>query len=386
MSIVAPIRASRRVGTWGGIALVLLLVGALGAVVAGGANTSSSTALDPRSAAPEGTRALAQVLADRGVEVQIVDSYAEAIGILSTTPATLVLPDAPALSDDTLAQMTGAAHDVVLIEPRSRSLRLVSPDAQAVGVGDGATSLPECAFVVAERAGAVGPTTALSAPSAQSCYPVGEGYGLLVASHGDGRIVAVDATELFTNETITANGNAALALGLMGAEPTLVWYVPSLADSDLEPLVPSLGDLTPPWVTPVLALLAAAAVAAALWRGIRFGPLVSERLPVTVRGSETGEGRAHLYERSRDLGHVAHLLRRGTRGRLARMMGLGSASSPQTIAAAVADTLSRDAAAIRATLDGETPHTRGELDRLHEDLLTLEADTHAALHPERIEP
>ena len=51
---------------------------------------------------------------------------------------------------------------------------------------------------------------------------------------------------------------------------------------------------------PVIVLLLTAGLAAAIWRGRRFGPLVPERLPVTVRAAETTEGRARLYAHARD--------------------------------------------------------------------------------------
>ncbi len=112
-------------------------------------------------------------------------------------------------------------------------------------------------------------------------------------------------------------------MNLLGRHPTLVWYMPGIGDSDLADSNPSLGELTPPWVSPVIVLLLLAGVAAAIWRGRRFGPLVSERLPVTVRAAETTEGRGRLYAHARDALHAADQLRIGALGRLSRLLGLG---------------------------------------------------------------
>src|SRR5690606_10163416 len=89
-------------------------------------------------------------------------------------------------------------------------------------------------------------------------------------------------------------------------------------------------------------LLLVAGAAAAIWRGRRFGPLVAERLPVTVRASETTEGRARLYAQSRDAVHAADQLRLGALARIGQLMGLGPAASATDIA---------DAAAARAGVD-----------------------------------
>ncbi|MFP3821739.1 hypothetical protein SB658_23880, partial [Bacillus sp. SIMBA_008] len=91
----------------------------------------------------------------------------------------------------------------------------------------------------------------------------------------------------------------------------------SFGDTDIEGQSPdTLGSLTPPWVTPVILLLLAAGVAAAIWRGQRFGPLVAETLPVTVRASETMHGRARLTAKAGDAPHAGQALRDGAQRRL----------------------------------------------------------------------
>ncbi len=55
--------------------------------------------------------------------------------------------------------------------------------------------------------------------------------------------------------------------------------------------------------------LGVALLLAALWRARRLGPLVTERLPVVVRASETVEGHARLYRSRRARDRVAATLR-----------------------------------------------------------------------------
>ncbi len=391
---VAPTTSTRRGSAVGWIAIVagLIAVGIVGASIVGGSEWNQRESLDPESAAPTGTRALARILADQGVDVRIVRSHEQAAAALRETAATLVLPDAPALSDEAISALTAPATDVVLIDPRSRTLRLIADGANAVGVADDALVQPQCSVPEAQRAGAIRPRTVFVGTDAAQCYPAAGGYALLVRetvrpdAPGTQRVSAVDGAALFTNEHLPQDGNAALALGLMGRNATLVWYVPSVADTNLDPANPSLGELTPPWVSPVIVLALAAAVAAALWRGIRFAPLVGERLPVTVRGEETTRGRAHLYARSGDTAHAASLLRHGARVRIARLLGLSGSSSAAEVADALASASVTSREDARSILDGAPPPSRRDLDELHDRLRRLEAAARAALHPERNAP
>ena len=57
----------------------------------------------------------------------------------------------------------------------------------------------------------------------RACYPRAAGFGLLVAEMDDGRTVAaVDGLATMTNDRLAADGNAALAIGLLGGILVLV--------------------------------------------------------------------------------------------------------------------------------------------------------------------
>ena len=393
MTIAAPTATRRRsVLGWIGIGVVLLVIGGVGAALSSLGQWNQKDALDPDSAGPLGTRALAQILRDQGVEVIVARDRDDAARELGAGDATLVLPDAPALSNDAVEALAGRAADVVLIEPRSRTLDLLIPGSRLAGFApDGAIVDPGCDVPEATRSGPIAPG-AMYLPSGsaqvQACYPANDAFGLLIGpplrgEAGDGQIAAVDGRTLFTNESLAQNGNAALALNLMGHHERLVWYVPGLFDTDLENTNPSLGDLTPPWVTPVIVLLLLAGVAAGLWRGRRFGPLVTERLPVTVRASETTEGRARLYARSRDVLHAADQLRIPALTRIGRSLGLGSAATAIEIADAAAARTGLERAGVRGTLIDDIPRTDSDLVALDARLRHLEDAVHAVVRPER---
>jgi hypothetical protein len=382
--MLRPARESRRrrVTTWIAIIAVLVAVGIAGAVLSGIGQWAERDVLDPESAGPTGTRALAEILREHGVDVIVARDRAAAEAALSGGAATLAVTDAPYLSDEAFTAVTDAATDVVIVDPRSRTLRLLLPGTSAHGVGPGSIVEPDCDLPAAVRAGALIPG-AIYEPGEGivACYPTGGGFGLLATDSG--RVVAVDGRALFTNENLADRGNAALAVNLLGAHSTLVWYMPGIGDSDLAAGDPTLGELTPPWVSPVIVILLVAGIAAAIWRGRRFGPLVAERLPVTVRAAETTEGRARLYAHARDSGHAADQLRIGTLGRLGRLLGLGPTASAEEIADAAAGRAQHDRGAVRGILIDDIPHTDADLVALDRRLRALEDAVHAAVRPER---
>src|SRR5690606_14824008 len=165
------------------------------------------------------------------------------------------------------------------------------------------------------------------------------------------------------------NGNAALVLGLLGEEPNLVWLLPSIAEADAGP---GIAELTPEWIGPVMVLAILTAIAAGFWRGRRLGPLVVENLPVTVRASETMEGRARLYETSSARLRVLDALRIGTIDRLGLLCGLPRSASVDDVIRAVSAVTGHHDAEIAALLRDTEPRGDAELVRLSDDLLVLE--------------
>ncbi|WP_243076950.1 DUF4350 domain-containing protein [Microbacterium sp. SS28] len=375
----------RRIGGWIAIGIALVVVGGVGAALTGLAQLAERDALDPESPAPGGARAVAAILQEQGVEVLVLRDRGAAREALGPG-ATLVLPDAPALSDAALETLVADAADVVLIEPRARTLRLLLDGSNPAGYADDAPVEPRCDLPEAQRSGPVAPGAVYEAGSGvDACYAADDASGLLISDDTGRRVSAVDGRAIFANDVLAENGNAALALNLMGRHPLVVWYVPGVGETDLEG-TPTLGELTPPWVSPTIVLLLIAGIAAGVWRGRRFGPLVPERLPVTVRASETTEGRARLYARSRDTVHAADQLRIDALGRLARLLGLGPAASAPEIADAAAGRLGWDRRAVRGILIDELPHGDAQLVSLRDRLRHLEEAVRQTVRPERNAP
>jgi hypothetical protein len=239
----------------------------------------------------------------------------------------------------------------------------------------------KCDLPGARRAGTVTGFSDLfriTGTDATGCFPEDSYFGMVRVTKARQAITLVGATTTFTNESILQKGNAAFALGLFGQTRHLVWYLPSAADASGSPdgAVP-----IPAWVTPAILLASAVLLAAAIWRGRRFGPVVVERMPVFVRASETLEGRARLYQKSSDRTHVLDSLRIGAIARIARVGGLSALASVDEVIGAVARATGSDVPGLRALLVDTVPRTDADLLRLSEQLAEVEAAFAKAVRP-----
>lgn len=386
-TLVRAPRRLRRILGWVLVSALVLVVAAAGLLLTAPSPTQRG-ALDPERPGPGGMQALAQILRQQGVSVDVVRSRADAVSRLDAN-TTLVMSDPYPLSDAAVTKLTDAAHDVVLISPSSRMLRMLQ-----LGTYGQASSPPsagaDCDVPAFAHVGTIAPGQLfLPDPGVTSCFgDATDGAAVLIAEQDGARRAMVDGAALFTNEHLGENGNAALGLALLGARPHVIWYVPSYEDSDRTDIdVPkSLADLTPGWVTPVIVLGMITALLAAVWRGRRFGPLVAETLPVTVRASETMLGRARLTAKAADAAHAADALRAGTISRLAARLGLPARADAAAVADAAADRIRVDRAGARALLAGPLPVSDAELVPYARRLAELENAVENAVRIERSTP
>jgi hypothetical protein len=353
---------------WIVLGVIALLVAIVGLVVSRGG--SAGTPLDADSPAPAGSKAVVQVLREHGVQVTVTGSVGQAQRALERGPSTLLLYDPNGyLGDDALSRLDDAASATVLVRPGFAALRAFAPDVRHAGFVDSRTRSAQCSLAVAERAGRItGGGNAYRSEAGTGCFPTGSGAYQLVQ---DARVSVIGTSEIFDNEHTVRSGNAALALGLLGTQERLVWYLPTATDAAGSDL-PTLGELTPGWVTPSIVLLIAAGLAAAIWRGRRFGPLVVENLPVVVRSEEAMEGRARLYERGNARLRALDALRIAAVGRIASRLGLPRSADAVSVADAAAAALHADPRRVRATLVDAVPASDAELMRLSAEVTELE--------------
>jgi hypothetical protein len=372
--------SARHARFWIVLGAILIVVVVVAMIVRGGAS-SGGTPLAADNPAPQGAKAVAEVLREHGVQVHVAHSLASATA--EAAHSTVLLYDPNGYLDDSQLRTLGDdSAAMVLVEPGFESLQVLAPDVRLAGapIHRGALAA-RCSVGAAERAGEIsGSSIAYRALNTRqtACFPSGGGaYAMVVSGESGGEVTVVGSHAVFANETVIQRGNAALALGVLGERSDLVWYLPTQADVAASG-PPSLVDLTPGWVTPAVLLLLAVFVAAAVWRGRRFGPLVIENLPVVVRAEETMEGRSRLYQRSSARLRALDALRIGSVGRIATLAGLpGSADLEAVIGAANALT-GRPLAELRHILVEAVPNSDRDLMQLARDLDELEARVRAA--------
>ncbi|MGW7579126.1 DUF4350 domain-containing protein [Streptomyces sp. NPDC054765] len=383
------------------LALLLLVVSGvvLGAVQSG----EQHGRLDPRSADRTGSRAIAQLLAAHGVSTQVVTTSEEAAAAAGPD-TTLLVSDPDVLTQDQLTGLhTATAHTpgrTVLLAPGTSPLETFTPGVRMEPPVPVSARRPACSLPDARRAGSAllgGLRYATAAGGADRCYLSGGRPTLLRLPAPDtGRdTVLLGSADLLYNQHLAEHGNASLALQLLGTHKHLVWYLPSVSDpSSAQDPQRGFLDLIPSGWRWALLQLAFAAVCAALWRARRLGPLVAEKLPVTVPAAETTEGHARLYEQANARDRAAAVLRSATRMRLAPLLGVSSAHAhtADILLPALHSHLTATPgaeAALHALLFGPAPaddralvHLADQLDALESSIVSQER--HAPReHPDR---
>ncbi|MEU6481366.1 DUF4350 domain-containing protein [Streptomyces sp. NPDC047017] len=370
-----------------GILLALLLLMAAAVAIAALRSGDRHGRLDPRSADAYGSHAVAALLADQGVSTRVVTTLDQARA--AAGPDTTLLVAAPDLltpgQQSRLRAATAASGGrTVLVAPDSPSLGRLAPGVTAdPAPGFDATVAPACALPAARRAGTAqtgdGVRYSTTAPGADSCYP-SDGLPTLVRvpQRDGGDTVLLGSPGILYNDRLDQEGNASLALQLLGSRTHLVWYLPSLTDTPATTGTGERGffDLLPSgWLWGTLQLFVAAALAA-LWRARRFGPLVPEKLPVAIRASETTEGRARLYRKVNARDRAAAALRSATRTRLAPLVGVPAtqAHSPETLLPALSSRLDGAGQAPHDLLFGPPPGDDAALVSLADRLDALERE------------
>lgn len=372
----------------------VLVVGALVILVVQGGIRPPGLSLGADNPAPAGSKALVEVLRDHGVTVTDARSFGVAIDGAERGASVVLFDELGVLGDDRLAELAAAADRLIVVAPGFGALETLAPGVRLAGAASGPLDEADCGFPPAERAGALSDGQRLltvddAAAEAgwKGCFPDGDFGYPVVTGEGEsgGELVLVAATTVFENGRIAERGNAALAIGLAGASDDLVWYLPGPGDSDAE-TAPTIGELTPGWVSPAMVLLIVVVIVAGIWRGRRFGPLVVEQLPVHVPAGETSAGRARLYARSGARAHALDQLRIAAIGRIAAVLRLPRSTAVDQVADAAAEATGRDPSAVRRLLVDELPSSdralvdlAGELARLEDEVrrvLSAEASDH----------
>ncbi|MFE7752207.1 DUF4350 domain-containing protein [Streptomyces sp. NPDC057428] len=380
-----------------GVLLAVLVLVVAGVAFAALQSDGQHGRLDPRSPDPHGSRAVAELLQDRDISVDVATTLAEAAG--AAGPDTTLLVTGPNVltphQQRRLRTATaGSGGRTVLIAPGRSSVTRLAPSVRAESSGPVAARTPGCALPAARAAGTAdmgGVRYSAVAVGATACYPdAGHDTLVVVPERRTGDSVLLGSPDIFRNDRLGQRGNASLALQLLGSRPHLVWYLPSFDDpsaaesgsgepddsDDAAGGESSFISLIPSgWLWGTLQL-AVAATLAAIWRARRLGPLVTERLPVAVRASESTEGRARLYRKADARDRAAATLRSATRTRISPLLGVSTrdAESPEILLPAVAARLSASGGDLGSLLFGPAPADDAALVLLTDQLDALERE------------
>jgi hypothetical protein len=310
------------------------------------------------------------LLRDGGVPVRRV----ETVDAVRPGPDTTVLVPVPQLlAPHELGRLASMPGRLVVIGAEGMELSAMGAAAVAGPPVDVEGRRAACDLPAAVRAGEVdlGGTTyrPTGAADAVGCYASSGRATLLQLP--DQQLTLLGAGDLLMNDRLDRRGNAALALGLLGAGSDVQWLLPRPGGQDVEG-GGSLTDLIPRGLTLAVVQLLVAAGVLALWRARRLGPVVAEPLPVVVRAAEAVEGRSRLYRAARARGTAAEALRAGTRDRVVRRLGLAVDSGRAAVVEAAGRRTGRDPAAVDALLYGAAPGDDAALVRLADDLSALE--------------
>ena len=374
----------RAAGRWRAMRWPLLVLAVLAVVVlvlAVSRPATSLTAYAPDNPDEDGARAVAQVLEANGVEVEHVTLTTEAVRAaragttLLVTPAMFMLPEQEQAIADTEANL-------VLVGPQG-SLVETATDRAVVRVPAATAPTrpvePRCDVPAAQAAGSLRLTPGLAGqgPNLALCWPDGDRGALAQVDTGGRTVTVVDDPSFLVNGTVLEDGNAALALHLLGADERLVWFVPDPFDATSEEqTAPSAVSVLPRWAGVVGLWALMVVIVAVLWRGRRLGPLMAEDLPVVVRAAETTRGRGRLYRRSRSRGHAAAGLRAAAAERIARMLGLPRSADATAMTDAIARAAGRPVAQVADLLYGPPPADDTALSELARRLDTLESEVY----------
>ncbi len=353
-------------GRWRRHRSTLLVVAGLvlgvAVVLALGGGSASTIPLDPANKAPDGAQALARVLDDQGVEVEVVRS-ADALDDADVDAGTTVLVTSTEnLGPSTVDRLLATTDEAQLVLAVPGPAVTDALGAEAGGPSSSDDPRPaEC--VGSDLVALLEGLEVRTDQGAEYPAPAGCFYGdngALVAKPADG-VVLLGAVDVLRNGAILEADNAAVALRLLGQHDRLVWYVPDVADLAADDAV-TLSSLLPDWLRPGLWLAALAMLALVLWRGRRLGALATEPLPVVVRAIETTRSRGRLYRHADDRAHAAATLRAAGRAAAADRLRLPAGHDPDGLVRDVARHVDRPVVEVAHLLHPDAPAPTNDQD------------------------
>lgn len=382
----------RRASVWVALLLVIVVVG----LAVTGLGGPTSRELDPDNPEDAGMQALARVLEDQGVQVEVARGLDDALGADVDETTTVLVAGTEFLDqaavDDLLAHVAPAGR-LLLLDPSPTAAELFDLPVTISRSLPGTPVTAECAdptwregerlvgasqLVVVDR-------DAPGADTAEVCFPPSPGYsaGGSLGGYVVGFPATADRPELtvlgiadaLTNGSIIQEANAAAGLRLLGAGERLLWYQPQIADAAVQ-APQSLSDVLPDVLAPATLLLAVATLVAMVWRGRRLGRVVVEPLPAVIRSAETTLSRSRLYRKAHDRDRALASLQLAARRRLASRLALSQQADTASVVRAVAAATGRPSEQVARILAEPSAPDDETLVRIAREVRSLEEGIH----------
>ena len=213
---------SRRKPILIGLALLLVLI-VISVVTRDDADIDSD--FDPRNPKPSGDQAVARVLDQQGVDVDIARGQRALLDERVDADTTVVVTNPDQLGESTLAELREHA--------RSAGALVLVGDADVVGpmfdldAGHSLSGEKEAGCDLEPADGLVVRTYGGAGLDADGCF--GSGGSSALVRRDD--VWLLTSPESITNEHVLDSDNGALALRLLGQQDRLVWYVADVADT-----------------------------------------------------------------------------------------------------------------------------------------------------------
>jgi uncharacterized protein DUF4350 len=301
--------------------------------------------LDPDSVAPDGTKALMEVLRSLDAKVDISGDSPDG----ATDTALLLADDLGPERGEAVLEWVRAGGVLVVADPTS-PITEVTPAGPAQ---TGFIGLPldrHCDLAALRDVHTVAPSGLLyeAAPGETGCFTTADAAWLLVQPVGAGTVVRLGGPGALTNRHLGDKDNGLLAVSLLAPRAGTRVHV-------LQPPPPgggdkSLTDLIRPQVKSSILQLVVAFVVLALWRGRRLGKPVVEPQPVQIPASELVIAVGNLLQRAKGRSQASKLLADDLRRTLSERLGLPVSTPPERVAEVVAARTGLDRAQLERTM------------------------------------
>lgn len=299
---------NRRGAVWGLGILVLVVV----AAYLGSARSNVGPPLDPESTAPDGAKALAELIGRLDADLDVLEGTPPA-----DADVVLLLEDRlPNEQADEVEAWVRRGGTLVVADPTS----LFTPrlGSGVDGVLDTGCEVPGLADI--ERLDVGAGFGYLDPADAHTCFRTATGQSFVTAQDaGDGTIVSIGGPDVFTNEFLDEVDNAVLAGRLLaGTGRRTVFLRPTLAGGGDDGLL----DLVEAPARAALLQLVVVFLVVVAWRARRLGHPVAEPQPVQIQGSELTNAVGRLLQNNRRPDRAAAILRDHARRDLSSLLGL----------------------------------------------------------------